>query len=203
VTRLLLLRHGQSTWNAALRWQGAADPPLSERGRAQARAAAQALRGERFDAVVTSDLARASETAAIVAGELGIDEVGVEPRLRERDVGAWSGLTTEEIEARWPGQLAAWRAGELAAIPEGEGDITARVMEGLDAVVSLHPGGTVLVVTHGGVIRTAERAVGVEPSSVRNVAGRWLVAGDDGVLRAGDAVQLQDPDAPAPRTTVL
>jgi broad specificity phosphatase PhoE len=202
MSRLLLLRHGQSTWNAELRWQGAADPPLSDRGRAQARAVAEALRETGFDAVVTSDLARARQTAAILAAAWGIAEVGVEPLLRERDVGAWSGLTSAEIEAGWPGLLDEWRAGRLAAIPDGEGDIAERVIAGLHRVVSSHPGGTVLVVTHGGVIRTAERALGVEPSAVRNIAGRWVTAEGDRLV-AGDFVQLQEPDAPSPRTTVL
>ncbi len=202
MTRLLLLRHGQSTWNAELRWQGAADPPLSERGVAQAEAVVVALGDTGFTAVVSSPLVRARQTAEIVADGLGLGPVETEARLRERDVGEWSGLTTDEIETRWPGLLDEWRAGRLDAIPGGEGDITARVLEGLDRVIALHPGDTVLVVTHGGVIRTAERALGAELSSVRNVAGRWFEA-DGGGLNPGDAVQLQDPGAPASRTTVL
>ncbi len=200
--RLLLLRHGQSTWNAQLRWQGRADPPLSAAGRAQAVAAAEALRDVGFTAVVSSPLARAYETATIAADVLGVTSIEVEARLQERDVGDWSGLTSDEIEARWPGMLADWRAGRLATIPGGEGDIAARVVAGLHHVVSLHPGGTVLVVTHGGVIRTTERVLGVEPVAVRNVGGRWVLAGDDGLV-AGDAVVLHDPEAPVSRTTVL
>ena len=202
MTRLLLLRHGQSTWNAELRWQGAADPPLSELGREQARAAAAALRDAGFTVVVSSPLTRAMQTAEVIADALGLGPVDTEDELRERDVGEWSGLTTEQIEARWPGLLDEWRAGRLDAIPGGEGDITPRVVDGVRRVVSLHPGDTVLVVTHGGVIRTAERAFGAELSSVRNVAGRWFEADGDALV-PGDAVRLQDPGAPAPRTTVL
>jgi broad specificity phosphatase PhoE len=203
VSRLLLLRHAQSTWNAERRWQGWADPSLSDIGRDQAQAAARALRGGGFGVVVASDLARARETAEIVAGVLGLGDVEIEPGLRERDVGAWSGLTTDEIEARWPGQLAAWRAGELTAIPEGEGDIADRVVSAVERVSLLHRGDTVLAVTHGGVIRTLERHLGVEPSIVRNLGGRWVSMNGDGNLVPGRTVSLHDPDTPAPTTTVL
>lgn len=203
MSRLLLLRHGQSTWNAERRWQGWADAPLSDAGRAQARGAAGVLRDMGFEVVVSSDLSRARETAEIIAGELGLGTVTVEVGLRERDVGAWSGLTTDEIEARWPGLLDQWRAGRLEAIPEGEGDISQRVMEAVERVLVLHPLDTVLGVSHGGVIRTMERALGVDPVGVRNLAGRWVSLGPDGELVAGEAVVLHDPDAPAPQTTVL
>jgi broad specificity phosphatase PhoE len=200
--RVLLLRHGQSTWNAERRWQGWADPPLSELGREQARWAASALATVGFGAVVASDLRRARETAEVVADELGLGAVEIEAGLRERNVGAWSGLTTEEIEARWPGQLDAWRAGRLETIPDGEGDISERVMAAVARVVS-HPAGTVLAVTHGGVIRSAERALGLEPGGVKNVGGRWVSRDGGGRLVAGDVVVLPEPDAPEPTTTVL
>ena len=201
--RLLLLRHGQSTWNAEGRWQGWADPPLSELGREQARWAAVSLLSVGFHAVVSSDLRRARETAEIVATELGLGSVDVVPGLRERDVGAWSGLTSDEIEAKWPGQLDEWRAGQLAQIPEGEGDIAGRVMAALDEVLVSHHGDTVLAVTHGGVIRSTERALGVEPSRVRNVGGRWVLADDGAALRAGEVVVLPEPDATEPTTTTI
>jgi broad specificity phosphatase PhoE len=162
------------------------------------------LRGAGFTAVVASDLLRAQETAQLIAEELGLGPVEVVAGLRERNVGAWSGLTTDEIEAKWPGQLDAWRAGQLAQIPEGEGDITERVMAAVHHVLVSHPGDTVLGVTHGGVIRSAERALGVvEPSRVRNVSGRWIIADGGTSLRAGDVVVLPEPDATEPTTTVL
>ena len=201
--RLLLLRHGQSTWNAEKRWQGWADAPLSDVGQAQARAAVAELRDVGFERVVASDLSRARETAEIIAAGLGLGPVEIEVGLRERDVGAWSGLTTDEIEARWPGQLEQWRAGKLAVIPEGEGDISQRVMEAVERVLVLHPVDTVLGVSHGGVIRTMERALGVEPVPVRNLAGRWVSLGPDGEVVAGESVVLRDGDAKAPTTTVL
>jgi len=203
MARTLLLRHGQTTWNAERRWQGWADAPLSDVGREQARTAAGKLRGAGIDAVVASDLSRARDTAEIVARELGLGPGGVEAGVRERDVGAWSGRTSDEIEARWPGQLAAWREGTLAMIPEGEGDITDRVVAAVERILVSHPGGTVLTVTHGGVIRTVERAAGLDANPVRNLGGRWVSLGPDGELVAGEAVLLFDPDAPAPTTTVL
>ena len=182
---MLLLRHGQSTWNAERRWQGLADVPLSETGRAQARAAGEALRGEGLEGAVSSDLARARETAEIIAEVLGLGPVEIVGELRERDVGQWSGLTTDDIEARWPGQLDSWRAATLKVIPGGEGDITDRVMAAVEGVVASHPGRTVLAVTHGGVLRTVERALGIEPAPIANMAGRWVESDDVGGPRSG------------------
>src|ERR687894_1848010 len=100
---LLLVRHGESRWNARGRWKGWADPPLSDLGRAQAEAAAPAAAP--VDAVVSSDLQRARETAELMAAVLEVDDVLVETDLRERDVGDFTGLTRAEIEERWPGIL--------------------------------------------------------------------------------------------------
>ena len=101
-TRLLLVRHGESTWNADGRWQGQADPPLSALGEQQAADAAAHV--DAVDAVWSSDLARARRTAEIIAHERGVD-VRIDARLRERDAGEWQGYTRAEIEERWPGAL--------------------------------------------------------------------------------------------------
>lgn len=174
MARLLLVRHGQSAWNAESRWQGWADPPLSDLGEAQAAALASALTPAEFQGVVSSDLERARRTATIVAGSLGLT-VEVEPALRERDVGAWSGLTTAEIDRRWPHQLAAWRSGRLAAPPEGEPDdsMAVRVMEVLGRLLT-RPEESLLVVTHGGLVRLVERRLGLEPTTTPNLSGRWV-----------------------------
>ena len=103
MTRVLLIRHGQSEWNADGRWQGQADPPLTDLGRHQALHASRNLGV--VDAIVASDLQRATETALIIAGELGVGPLVLEPGLRERDAGEWSGLTRAEIERDWPGYL--------------------------------------------------------------------------------------------------
>src|SRR3546814_1711635 len=103
MTRVLLVRHGQSEWNATGRWQGQADPPLTDLGRAQAHHAARSLGV--VDAIVASDLQRAADTALIISGELGVGPVVLDEGLRERDAGEWSGLTRAEIERDWPGYL--------------------------------------------------------------------------------------------------
>jgi probable phosphoglycerate mutase len=132
--RILLVRHGESVWNAEGRWQGAANPPLSDAGRAQARALADALRDAGIDSVVASDLDRAGETAQIVADALGLAVPVVDARWRERDVGEISGHTRAEIEQKWPGLLERWRRGELESMPGGESDITPRVVAALRRV---------------------------------------------------------------------
>src|SRR5439155_24499614 len=99
VTELLLVRHGETDWNREGRWQGQADTPLNDVGRAQARELADALAGERLEAIYASDLRRAYETAEIVGARLGLP-VTSEPALRETDVGSWSGLAHDELEGR-------------------------------------------------------------------------------------------------------
>src|SRR5581483_10508431 len=113
MTRVLAVRHAQSVWNAEGRWQGHADPPLSDRGRADARAAARVIEGM-VERVAASDLLRALETAEIVGDALLLGDVDIVPDLREIDIGAWSGLTREEIEERWPGGIEGWRSGDFA-----------------------------------------------------------------------------------------
>lgn len=198
---LLLVRHGQSTWNATRRWQGWADPPLSELGEEQARDAVPRLRPLGLVAVFSSDLVRARQTAAILADGLGLpfdEAVGVEPGLRERSVGEWSGLVTEEIEERWPGMIEAWREGRVASPPGGEETdaLTARVRAGLGRVAgAVGAAGPALVVCHGGVVRALERAAGEEALTLPNLGGRWFEC-TSSVLRAGPLLRLTDPDTP-------
>jgi probable phosphoglycerate mutase len=192
VTRLLLVRHGESTWNAQSRWQGQADPPLSPLGEQQAEEAAERLAEIASITVVwTSDLVRARRTAELIAARLGVDRVRDEPRLRERDVGSWSGLTRAEIEERWPGYLAARRSP-----PDFEGDVAllARTRAGLSAAVDGSGTDDVLVVTHGGVVRTIERSLGATPGKLPNLAGRWILADAPTELALGERVVLVEPD---------
>jgi glucosyl-3-phosphoglycerate phosphatase len=152
VTTLLLARHGETDWNRDGRWQGQSDTPLNELGREQARELAESLDG--IDAVYSSDLARARETAEIVAARLGV-EVKVDERLRERSFGAWEGLTMEEIEGRYAQAHVRWRAGEGHGADDAEpfDAFAARVHSFLEEVLRRHPDETVLVVGHGGSIR--------------------------------------------------
>lgn len=188
-TRILLVRHGQSEWNLTGRWQGQADPPLTDLGRAQARAAAQVL--GTVDAVWTSDLQRAVETATIIAGELGVGPVVVDPDLRERDAGEWSGLTRAEIDERYPGYLdppdgsSEGAGGEGADGAEGwvprrppgwesDASLAARVHRALTVIRREVGPGEVLAVAHAGLLYTVERELGAEGSRLGNLDGRWV-----------------------------
>lgn len=199
---MLLLRHGQSEWNAAGRWQGWADIDLTPLGERQACDAGARLaeRGlHHFRAVVASDLRRARRTAELLADALGLThlDVEVEPDLREFNVGEWSGLTRPEIEERWPGQLDLWRTGGLERTPGGEprDGFLQRITDAVARVAQRHAGHEVLAVTHGGVIGTLQRAHGVDSDRPRitNLAGRWfhVVAGR---LEPGPVEFLLDPE---------
>jgi len=153
-TTVLLARHGETDWNAERRWQGHSDPPLNERGREQARALAEELGGAGIVAVYASDLRRSLETAEIVAARLGLP-VHADARLREVDVGEWSGLTPDEIALRYPDAHARWIAYEGHGWVDGESyeQLAERVVAALVEIAAEHPGGTVLAVTHGGPVR--------------------------------------------------
>jgi broad specificity phosphatase PhoE len=150
MTTLLLARHGETDWNREGRWQGWADPPLNDTGRAQARTLAEQLRATPFDAVYSSDLRRALETAEILAAPHGVP-VGVDRDLREIDVGSWSGLTRAEIAERFPdGQRPDGETHEQQAV---------RVRRAVTRIARDHPGGRILVVGHGGTIRSIHDAI--------------------------------------------
>ncbi len=155
MTTLILVRHGETEWNRSGRWQGQADAPLNERGREQARALADELAGEQVAAVYASDLSRAQETAELIAARLG-RPVEVDPRLREVHVGGWSGLTTAEIEARFPDDVVRWYEGDPSHNFDGGETYAAmgkRVVAALEEIAARHPGEQILVVLHGGPIR--------------------------------------------------
>ncbi len=163
MTKLLLVRHGETDWNRDGRWQGGSDTRLNDLGREQSRALAEQLDGE-IDVLYSSDLARARETAEIVAARLGL-EVRLDPRLRERGFGSWEGLTTIEIEERFADAHRRWLAGEGAGADDAEAfeDFSARVEDFLSDVLRLHPGEDVLVISHGGSIRVIHAlAAGVD-----------------------------------------
>jgi probable phosphoglycerate mutase len=153
---LWLVRHAESTWNAAGRWQGQKDPPLSERGRRQAAELARALAGEGVETLITSDLARAFETASIVGRALGL-RPRPEPALRELDAGTWSGLPRSEIARRDAQMLARFDSGDRNT-PAGGGenrrDVALRARRALLAIAREDAGRRLAVVTHGGVIRS-------------------------------------------------
>jgi broad specificity phosphatase PhoE len=170
VTTLLLARHGESDWNRARRWQGFADRPLTERGRAQARELAERLADIGLDAVYSSDLARARDTAAAVARAQGL-EVTTVPELREVNVGSWEGLTREEAEQRFPDGFRRWLGGGTGW-DDGEtyGEMSARVVAAVEAIGRRHEGGRALVVAHGGPIRAIHAAaLGIQVEAYRRI----------------------------------
>ncbi|MDJ0850875.1 MAG: histidine phosphatase family protein [Myxococcota bacterium] len=151
-----LIRHAESTWNAAGRWQGQADPPLTARGRRQASTLAGRLAEEGLEVLVASDLARTAETAGIVGGALGL-EPRLEPGLRELDAGSWSGLGRAEIESRYGPALAHFDAGHPDARAGGaecRREVAARARRALRAVAREHATRRVAVVTHSGVMQS-------------------------------------------------
>jgi broad specificity phosphatase PhoE len=156
-TIFYLIRHGETDWNLSGRWQGHADVPLNEIGRAQARRLADRLRDENvnFDAIYSSDLQRAWETAGVVGSALGCMPIAL-PALREIDVGSWSGMTAAEVIARDADLYERVRSGEdLARGGDGERflDLYTRVVAAVERLADQHPGETLALVTHGGVVR--------------------------------------------------
>jgi broad specificity phosphatase PhoE len=193
-TRALLTRHGQSEWNALGRWQGQADPPLTDLGRRQAHEAARSLGA--VDGIWASDLQRAAETAAIIGDDMGVGPVVVDADLRERDAGEWTGLTRAEIEQRYPGYLP---DGRRPASWESDEQLVARAQRALGRIADATPGGDVLVITHAGVVFAVERHLGRDRTRLANVEGRWVTIAPEG-LRLGDRVVLAEPqDVTVPR----
>jgi probable phosphoglycerate mutase len=150
-----LVRHGESTWNAVRRFQGGRDAPLSARGRAEAALLAARLRGLAFDALYTSPLSRAADTARACGAALGLEPVALD-ELREIGLGVWEGRTLDEVRAEAGEGYRRWLEAPLDhAPPRGEAlaVLAGRVGSALDALVRRHgDGGRVLVVSHGGVI---------------------------------------------------
>jgi probable phosphoglycerate mutase len=211
VTRILLIRHGQSEWNESGRWQGQSDPPLTDRGRQQAFNASRSL--GTVDAIWASDLQRAATTAAIIGNELGVGPIILEEDLRERDAGEWSGLTRSEIDDQYPGYLEPLEGttgeGWVARRPpswESDEALGTRVRRALLRIRDEVGPGEVLAVAHAGLIYLVERALGVEATRLANLDGRWIEmigggrphgeAPDDfaGVARLGDRISLLAPD---------
>lgn len=168
---VLLARHGETDWNAERRFQGHADRPLNARGRAQAEALAERLAPAPLAAVYASDLARARETAEIVARRHGLPVV-TRPDLKEVDVGSWSGLTTDEARTRHPEAFSRWRDEGQPGWADGETyeEMRARALRAVLEIGAEHAGETVLVVAHGGTIRALlATALGLDVHEYRHV----------------------------------
>ena len=188
---LLLLRHGQSTWNVENRWQGWADAPLSELGEEQAREAATHLREAGLTRAASSDLNRARRTAELLADGLGLPlPVSTDPDLRERHVPAFEGLLGSEIRERYPEWVESRTLPEPA---ESDDDLVARATPALVTLAARFPTEVFVVVSHGGVMRALERALGADsPPLTPNLSGRWYEVDGDRLI-PGEAVSLVEP----------
>jgi probable phosphoglycerate mutase len=173
VTTLLLVRHGETDWNAQRRWQGHADVPLNARGREQAARLAGELAAESVDVIYASDLSRARETAEIVGARLGVP-VLLEAGLREIDVGSREGLTWPETQERtdWDGEPHEAHA--------------ERILEALRRIAAHQDAQRVLVVTHGGSIRRVHEHLGRDDEGPLENCTVWLCAYENGAFRALD-----------------
>lgn len=169
---IFLARHGETEWNRVGRWQGATDIPLSDVGRAQARALGERLRGRGIVRLHASHLSRARETAEIVAVVLDLAPPLVDERLRERGYGCFEGLTRDECVVRYPGAWERYMADRRATPPDAEpqADTVARVTAAMHVVASTAADGeSVLVVCHGGAIRSfAHATFGIAPPPIGN-----------------------------------
>ena len=171
--RCVLVRHGESTWNAEHRWAGQADPPLTDNGRAAAFRLAKAVATEGFAVVASSPLQRALETANIIAKHLDLPAPTVIHDLRERHAGVWTGKTSAEIEAQYPGELQAWRGGAVVSPPQSE-NWAVFSQRAQEALVLLSKGPATIVVAHQGVIRVAEAELGAHTTEVAGLSLWWL-----------------------------
>ncbi|WP_405504781.1 histidine phosphatase family protein [Streptomyces anulatus] len=183
--RIVLWRHGQTAWNLERRFQGSTDIELTEAGVGQARRAARLLASLKPDAIVASDLRRAAATAAELSAVSGLTVVH-DAALRETYAGAWQGLTHQEIVERFGDQYAAWKRGE--PVRRGGGELETEVADRAAPVVLEHAeklpeNGTLVVVSHGGTIRTTiGRLLGLEAHHWEGLGGLsnccWSVLGE-------------------------
>ena len=172
MTTLLLVRHGETDWNAEGRLQGHTDTPLNDYGRRQAGRLADELAGGAFDALYSSDLSRARETAEILGGRLGLP-VELDPGLREKNWGSWEGLTSTERDA-------------VEYVGESTAAHRERTLETLLAIGARHPGGRVLVVTHGGSVRRVQAAASGFAMPVIDNCSVWACVLEDDSFRPLD-----------------
>jgi len=188
-TDVIVVRHGETLWNSERRMQGQKNSPLSERGRAQARALGERMRGERFEHLYSSDLVRAHDTALAIAAATG-HEVRIDPRLRERAFGIFEGLTRSEMALRYPAEFERFRMRDPDyAVPGGESPraFYERSIACLADLGARHRGCRMVVVAHGLVLDSLYRAahdldlvaprgcdlVNASLNTFRHVDGRW------------------------------
>ena len=192
-TRLIAVRHGETAWNRVSRIQGHTDIPLNEAGLWQARQVGEAVAAEGIDAIYSSDLQRAADTARAIGQAAGVP-VQLDVALRERHFGELEGLTHDEINTRWPEQARRWRGRDPDYGPQGGEtlkDFHARCVGALTRLAQRHPGQTVVLVAHGGVLDCFYRAAnGVDLSvprswTIGNATINRLLYSPDGLTMIG------------------
>lgn len=202
-TRILAIRHGETAWNVDTRIQGQRDIGLNDTGRWQAGRLALALAGDALDAVYSSDLHRAFDTAHVLGAGVGL-AVRTDAALRERSFGVFEGLTFAEIEQRHPAEALRWRQRDAHFGPDGGETLLAfyqRAVSGVAAIAARHRGQHVAVVTHGGVLdalyRAASRVALDAPRTwkIGNASINRLLHGEHGFTLVGwsDDLHLEDP----------
>lgn len=185
ISRLLVLRHGQSEWNAQGRWQGQADIALTAEGIDQAHQAAKKI--GKFDLIAASSLKRARHTAEIIAQSHGVKDLVVDDRLKESFIGPWEGLTYAEIESGWPGYLETFRHPENF---ETNQSVLQRMTAAFVEIADKCRGGQALVISHSGVIRTIRRELKVPDGRLENLGGCWFDVHPDGQITAGKIIAV-------------
>ena len=193
-TRVLLVRHGQTAWNVETRIQGHLDVGLNEHGRWQAARLAEALADEAVDAIYTSDLQRARDTALALGRRLGLD-VRDEPGLRERAFGGFEGATFQELQERHPEATLRWRRRDPDFEPPGGGEsleaFFARSVAVAERLACAHLGGSIALFTHGGVLDCLYRAATGQPLQaprswvLGNASVNRLLYGGEGFVLVG------------------
>lgn len=156
MTKVIFIRHGETEWNFLGKYQGQAEVPLTEKGREQARLLAKNFPSDKLDAIYSSDLSRAMETAGFVADRFNI-KVNPEPAFREMNFGDWEGLTYKEISARWQGEMEQFlKRPDILKVPNGENfpSLQQRATTKLYELIAKHDGQIIAVTAHGGVLRT-------------------------------------------------
>jgi probable phosphoglycerate mutase len=172
-TRLVLVRHGETDWNAESRLQGHRPVPLNAHGRNEAKLLARRVAAERPRNLYSSDLARAMQTAQIIAEETGLEIIAT-PKLREADFGQWEGKTYAEVQADSPAAFDNWVQSDFHNAPPGgesAAELRERVIAFLAEVIEKHPGRTSALVTHGGPCKYAiAHTLGISPGGIYRYA---------------------------------
>ena len=213
-TTILLIRHGETAWNAVRRLQGHIDIPLNQEGERQALALGRALAADQLDAIISSDLQRAMQTAQAVAAHHAGIPLQTDAQLRERAYGVFEGMLYQDIQDEYPADFQLWQTRDIDAVmPHGDRMAESfrqfydRAIGALRQVAATHAGQTVAVVAHGGVLECAYReARGIQLDSprdfqVKNASiNRFNYVGDKLVLTSwGEVAHL----APATMDDVI